>query len=249
MRHAPARAATAARYTVLERRGGSARGAVHRAVEHGADGAHRVVALKRLSPALDEDGRFGEAFAGRAAAAAELDHPGIARIHRIERGGTGWLLASELVRGPDLDTLLARCRRAGRRPPRAVGLAVLEQLRAALAYLHGRRRLHGNLSASNVLVDAAGRVVLTDAGMAGLRPTDPEVPDGDAARALARELVDGAPASPGSACASAAELGDWVNAVCTVGLSPLSHVAAYPPVDGGVDAPTRQEMAGDDGSR
>jgi serine/threonine-protein kinase len=184
MRHSPARPDAAARYTVLEQLGAGTVSTVHRAIEHLADGGERVVALKRLLPALSDDAHFVDAFVLRATAAARLVHGGVCRTFRLGRGGTGWFQSMELVRGRDLGALLRRCQDVGARPPAGVVLALFDQLLAALDHIHatcddhGRPlgMVHGNLTPANLLIDeAGGRLVLTDVGMHGLTAADPEV--------------------------------------------------------------------------
>ena len=48
----------------------------------------------------------------------------------------------------------------------------------ALAHLHGRGLVHGDLYAHNIQVDAAGRALLGDFGAASFLPTD-DLPRGD----------------------------------------------------------------------
>jgi len=174
MRRSPARWLEATtRYTVLERLGEGALAVVHRAIEHRIDGSERVVALKRFLPRLGDDRGFIDALAGEVGQAAGLCHRNLATLFRLGRGGTGWFLSSEYVRGRDLGAALA-CHPDQRCPPAEVALSLIEQLLAGLAAVHAAadlrpgpavRLAHGNLTPANLLIEDTGRLVLTDLGL------------------------------------------------------------------------------------
>jgi non-specific serine/threonine protein kinase len=81
---------------------------------------------------------------------------------------------------------------------------IASQLCQALATVHAASMIHGDLTASNVLLDDAGRVLLIDFGsVTEFGPNEPSLPDGSLASPLcgtphylAPELFRGAPASP-----------------------------------------------------
>lgn len=160
------------RYTVLERLGQGVTGPVHRAIEHRADGSQRLVALKRLAPYLGEDTGFVGSYVREVDIASRLRHPNIVRIYRLGRGGTGFFVSRELIRGHSLRTLMMRATRRHERPPIGVILSILWQLADALDYAHRQYDsrglpmavIHGDLSPANILIDDGGCVRLTDFG-------------------------------------------------------------------------------------
>jgi len=97
---------------------------------------------------------------------AELDHPHLVRLHEVVRrrthDGEQVALVLDLLAGGSLAELLAR---RGRLRPGEVVTAVAP-VAAALAHVHDRGIVHGDLSPGNVVLTAEGRPVLTDLGVA-----------------------------------------------------------------------------------
>ncbi|MCC6832903.1 MAG: serine/threonine protein kinase [Thermoleophilia bacterium] len=124
----------------------------------------RDVALKRLRPALLDDGEIAERFRREAEAVAGLSHPGIVRM--LDRGedAEGPFLVMELVEGEDLK---ARIKRDGPLPPDDAR-RICAQVARALEYAHGRGLVHRDIKSQNVLLDAEGNAKLTDFGIARL---------------------------------------------------------------------------------
>ncbi len=127
------------------------------------------VALKVLSgPVADDLSLDPDAgrFADERRCLAALAHPNVARFYDAGQTDEGRLyVAMEFVAG------LPIAEYAGRRGLRLAGrIALFEQLCAAVAHVHGRGLVHGDVSPSNVLVtesDGDGPVVkLLDFGLA-----------------------------------------------------------------------------------
>ncbi len=120
----------------------------------------RTVAVKLLP-----EGRAGEADLERrlereARALALLEHPNIVAVHDLARHDGRSYLVMEYVDGQPLSALLPLP------PERAVEVAL--QVCEALAYAHGRGIVHRDVKPENVLVDGAGRVKVSDFGIARL---------------------------------------------------------------------------------
>jgi transcriptional regulator with GAF, ATPase, and Fis domain len=124
---------------------------------------------------------FAAGAAARGAAIAELAglqalaHPSVVRVRDVGRMGDGRLfLVTERVAGPSIDSLANISDEAVRR---AAVQRAAQELAGALAHLHGRGIVHGDVCPANVRIGDDGRAVLIDFGLAG-----PPVPGDGAAR-------------------------------------------------------------------
>jgi serine/threonine-protein kinase len=100
---------------------------------------------------------------------ASLDHPNIAAVHNAFWLEDDLVMIMELIEGQTLATLLEH-----RRFSLEQGLTIIRQVLQALSYAHRNGVIHRDVSPSNIVVNAQGRVKLTDFGLAkGL--TDPNL--------------------------------------------------------------------------
>jgi len=132
----------------------------------------RDVAFKRLKRGDPEASQLAKALEREARIAAQLDHPNIVPIHRMQRGDDGELgYVMKLVQGETLHQLLARAvarSPADRQPDERQGarLEVLIRVIDAVAYAHDKGVVHRDLKPANVLIAQRGQVYLTDWGLA-----------------------------------------------------------------------------------
>jgi len=155
----------AGRYQLLERIGHGSTGTVWRARELGL---HRDVAVKKVQapgPMSERDRRVQhERSLREARVAARLSHPGVVTVHDvIEAEGSPWVVM-EYVPGRSLARVLAG--EGPLPPPQAAEVG--RMLLGALASAHAAGIVHRDVKPANVLLTPAGRVVLTDFGMATL---------------------------------------------------------------------------------
>jgi serine/threonine-protein kinase len=179
-------------YRIEARLGQGGMGVVFRAV-HGDNG--RVVALKVLRDELGADQAFRTRLAREARAAAEVDHPNLARVLEAGEAGGRLYLAVGYVDGESLAERLA-----------AGGpLEVPELLRlaggvgAGLDALHRRGIVHRDVKPANLLLAADGTVVVGDFGLAKNRAWTVLTRPGQVLGTLdylAPELIRGEPAGP-----------------------------------------------------
>src|SRR5262249_18002583 len=108
-----------------------------------------------------------EAYLAEARTLAHLDHPGIVPVYDVGRTADGLCyLVSKFVEGPDLMRRLERGR-----PPFAQSAALAAQAALALHHAQQRGLVHRDVKPANILLDAAGRPVVVDFGLA-LREED-----------------------------------------------------------------------------
>jgi serine/threonine-protein kinase len=122
----------------------------------------RRVAIKILNDRHAGDEQFVERFRREAKNAAALSHPNIVSIYdRGEAEGT-YYIAMEYLDGRSLKELIIQ------RGPAPVTVAVeyARQILSALRFAHRHGIVHRDIKPHNVLVDAEGRVKVTDFGIA-----------------------------------------------------------------------------------
>src|SRR5882762_7359548 len=155
--------ALAGRYSLERELGRGGMGVVYLAREVRLD---RPVAIKLLPPAMAADPKLRERFLKEARTAAKLSHPNVIPIHAVEEvdGGRFVFFAMAFVEG---ETLTERVRRRGPLPP-SEAARVLRDVAWALAYAHGQGVIHRDVKPDNILLEASGRVLVADFGIAGV---------------------------------------------------------------------------------
>jgi serine/threonine protein kinase len=172
--------------------GQGAMGTVYRAAAEGGD----PVALKVASAELAADETYRRRFEREARIAASLSHPHIVDVVEAGEAEGRPFLASRLVEGGTLADRIG----AGALSDDEV-VRVVSELAAALDVLHERDLVHRDVKPANVIIDSAGRALLSDFGLArGANDTVLTQPGRVSGTVdyLAPELIRGAPASPAS---------------------------------------------------
>jgi len=147
------------RYRIVARLGAGTYGVVYKAYD---PEAQRPVAIKvphrhRVGSAADAD-----AYLAEARTLARLDHPGIVPLYDLGRTADGLCyLVSKFVEGTDLQARLAQGR-----PPVAEAADLVAQVARALHHAHQRGLVHRDVKPANILLDATGRPVVADFGLA-----------------------------------------------------------------------------------
>jgi eukaryotic-like serine/threonine-protein kinase len=152
-------AVLAGRYRVVAPLGRGGMGEVYRADDLALG---QPVALKFLPPHFADDPDRLARFRKEVAAARQVTHPNVCRVHDIAEDAGQTFLTMEFVDGEDLGSLLKRVGRL----PEEKGVEVARQLCAALAAVHDQGLVHRDLKPANVMLDGRGKVRLTDFGLA-----------------------------------------------------------------------------------
>lgn len=120
----------------------------------------RHVALKVLHARFAQDREFVERFRREAEAAAGLQHPNVVAV--FDRGAVDgtYYIAMQLLEGRSLKQAID----AGLSPEQTVGL--IRQVLEAARFAHRHGVVHRDLKPQNVIVDADGKVTVTDFGIA-----------------------------------------------------------------------------------
>ncbi|HEY2764225.1 MAG TPA: protein kinase [Pseudonocardiaceae bacterium] len=172
----------------------------------------RQIAVKMLKPELSGDAEFRHRFRSEARMTAALNHPGIAAVYDYGEAATASMgadqdgqndgqniafLVMELVAGEPLSAILLRHRRLTDDHT----LDILGQAGDALQAAHERGMVHRDIKPGNILITPAGRVKLTDFGIAKAADAAPITRHGmvmGTAHYIAPEQAAGHEASPAS---------------------------------------------------
>jgi predicted Ser/Thr protein kinase len=151
--------ATAGDYNIQDELGRGGMAVVYKATEvH----LRRPVAIKILPPELTYAKGSTERFHREAQTAAALDHPNIIPIYRISGTGKLCWYAMKFLEGRSLNEILAEKGLL----TLAESILILEQVASALDYAHQHGVIHRDVKPGNVMLDANGRVTVTDFGIA-----------------------------------------------------------------------------------
>src|SRR5512146_1120849 len=122
----------------------------------------RRVAIKILNGRHANDDQFIERFRREAKNAAALNHPNIVSIYDRGEAENTYYIAMEFLDGRTLKELVVGRGAA----PINVAIEYARQILSALRFAHRHGIVHRDIKPHNVLVDAEGRVKVTDFGIA-----------------------------------------------------------------------------------
>ena len=148
------------RYRIVGRLGRGGMGEVFRADDLKLG---QQVALKFLPADVDRDPARLTQLHTEVRMARQVSHPNVCRVYDIDEIDGHTFLSMEYVDGEDLASLL---RRVGRFPEDRA-LEIARQICAGLAAAHERGVIHRDFKPANVMLDAGGKVRITDFGLAG----------------------------------------------------------------------------------
>jgi serine/threonine protein kinase len=161
-------------YEIVSRLGVGGMAEVFEARTVGMDGFTKMVAIKRLTPAMADDDTRARALVDEARIAAQFHHENIVEIFDLGKKDDQYYIVMDLVRGRDLRQLLRRVATRGQTLSYDIVVFIVGQVCQALDYVHrlkapnGRELgiVHRDVSPHNVMLSFEGAVKLTDFGIA-----------------------------------------------------------------------------------
>jgi len=184
-------------YRVLRQLGEGGMGVVYLA----EDPAGKQVALKVPTPMLLLEPTYVRRLYREALAAAQIDHPGIARIFDVQQDGQRYYLVMAFIAGQTLAQTLDD----GRRYSAAETLTLVSSIARIVQVAHDAGIFHRDLKPGNIMLRPDGGPIVMDFGMArSINATDSLLtPTGAVAGTpgyMAPEQITADPADIGPAC-------------------------------------------------
>jgi serine/threonine protein kinase len=162
------------KYFLLERVNVGGMAEVFKGKAFGVEGFERLVAVKRILPAIAEDTDFITMFVDEAKIAVQLTHANIAQIFDLGKVDDSYFIAMEYIHGKDLRAVFDRMRKRGETIPIPMCCYVVMKACEGLDYAHNKRDpsgrdltlVHRDVSPQNVLISYDGEVKIIDFGIA-----------------------------------------------------------------------------------
>ena len=149
---------TISHYKILEKLGEGGMGIVYKALDTTLG---RTVALKFISASASADESLKQRLAREAKACAALNHPNITTVYDFVETDEHEFIAMEFVEGESLDKILE-----AKQFDVAEAIPLVLQLLDGLEAAHRKGITHRDLKASNIMLDADGRLKIMDFGLA-----------------------------------------------------------------------------------
>ncbi|MET0261878.1 MAG: serine/threonine-protein kinase [Rariglobus sp.] len=149
-------------------------GVVYEAVQRGAGGFTKTVAVKLIREEYSTISEFQKNFIGEARLVANLIHTNIVQTYHLGQIGGQYFMVMEFVSGVNLEQLLERHAALGRLMPVDIAAFIISRIARGLTYAHQKRDtegrllgiVHRDIGPKNVMVAHEGDVKLTDFGIA-----------------------------------------------------------------------------------
>ncbi len=165
------------RYKLVRKIGSGGMAEVFLARSKGAQGAEKLLVIKKIHPALSQNAKFIDMFVAEAHVAIRLNHTNIVQVYNFEHADDAYILAMEYVDGADLLKLQNTVRSKGGRIPFGLAAYIVSEIAKGLDYAHSRCDengdpldiVHRDVSPQNILVSHAGEPKIADFGIARAR--------------------------------------------------------------------------------
>lgn len=161
-------------YTLNRKIADGGMGSIYEAVQFGAEGFVKRVAIKTILPDLAKQDDFISAFVEEACLAADLVHPNIVQIYHLGRHAGGYYIAMEYVDGITLLRFIQMHTEMGIPIPVIWSVYITGAIARGLDFAHCQRDddgellglVHRDVSLNNIMIDVDGGVKLADFGVA-----------------------------------------------------------------------------------
>jgi len=153
----------------------------------GPMGLRRRLALKKILPQFAGDPGFVEMFLSEARIASELSHPNLAQVYEVGEVDGSYFIAMEYVDGPNLRTLVAKAREAGKPLSPYLAARIVAHASDGLGYAHEYcdpesgeplNIIHRDISPDNIIIARNGAVKVLDFGIAKTTSQSPHTRTG-----------------------------------------------------------------------
>lgn len=169
-------------YTVVKYLGRSGAADVYVARKDGPLGFQRLVSLKMVRFAIDDDARFAEELGREAAICSRLNHPAVVRMYDFFEHDRRLVLVLEQVEGASLERMLTNLARRKQQLSDASIYYIGLQIASALAHAHASVDedglqtpvIHRDIRPDNVLVGWDGQVRLAGFGLGKILGRTPD---------------------------------------------------------------------------
>jgi len=163
------------KYTLLRKLATGGMAELFLALQKSVAGFEKLLVIKRILPAMNQDRAFIDMLLHEARVAATLTHANIVQIFDVGQVDGTYYIAMEHVHGEDLRGIVRQMRKKGVVEfPLEHAIGIMVGVTAGLSYAHERRDLdgsplnivHRDISPQNVVVTFSGDVKVVDFGIA-----------------------------------------------------------------------------------
>jgi serine/threonine-protein kinase len=152
-------------------------GTVYEAIQRGAEGFEKRVAIKTITEEFSDEHQLVEMFIGEAKLVADLVHPNIVQIYQLGKISKNYYIAMEFINGRNLRQFMRRHSQLEQSTPIDLSTFIVSRICRGLEYAHSKCDadgqplgvVHRDVSPKNIMLDSEGAVKLTDFGIAKAR--------------------------------------------------------------------------------
>jgi eukaryotic-like serine/threonine-protein kinase len=163
------------KYTLIRKLAAGGMAELFLAIQKSVAGFEKLLVIKRILPAMNQDKAFIDMLLSEARIAATLSHPNIVQIFDVGQADGQFFIAMEHVHGEDLRSIVRQMKKKGIYEfPLEHALQIVLGMCSGLSYAHEKRDLdgtelnivHRDISPQNVVVTFTGDVKIVDFGIA-----------------------------------------------------------------------------------